>query len=315
MLNIDRGSFAGHETFPFRYAWLRKGVQFVSDDPQGFGRDDAMVRLGVGKNMVSSIRHWSLVTGMLEEDPTTLNNRGRVLCVTGLGRQLLGPDGWDPYMEDPATLWLLHWQIASAPETATTWFWVFNHLPQPEFTRPDLMRWLMSLVSDKGWTRVSEASLKRDIDCCIRTYVPARPSKSTPVEDTLDCPLGELGLIREFGSRGTYVLSRGEQPTLPDEVFAYAVARFLAERKDSLTKTVPLDAIAFAPGAPGRVFCLTEDALLLRLERLDRCTRGDLSFDETAGLRQLLVRSLPDPHRLLTRYYEHGGTDVVGAWT
>jgi hypothetical protein len=62
-------SFSGHETFVFRYTWLKKAVDAVSFDPRIFGQDDAIVTLGVGKNMVRSIRHWGLATGTLEEEP------------------------------------------------------------------------------------------------------------------------------------------------------------------------------------------------------------------------------------------------------
>src|SRR5207247_954274 len=169
---IVRGSFAGHETFPFRYAWLPKATRQVSEDSRFFAREDAMALLGVGKNMVQSIRHWGLVTGVLEELPGT---RGRELAVTNLGRRLFLEDAWDPYLEDPATLWLLHWQIASTYEKATAWYWVFNHLGQPEFTRADLLRWLSILARERGWSRVPESSLRRDVDCFVRTYVPSRP--------------------------------------------------------------------------------------------------------------------------------------------
>lgn len=300
-LRIDKGSFAGHETFPFRFTWLHKAIRAVEADPQAFSRADAMVDLGVGKNMVRSIRHWGLATGVIEEDPEVSNNRGRHLRVTELGEQLFGEDGWDPYLEDPATLWLLHWQLASTPEKATTWYWVFNHISQPEFSRKDLQRWLMEVVRENSWARASEASLKRDVDTFVRTYVPVRAGRQS-IEDTLDCPLVDLGLIREFGQRGNYLLYRGPQPTLPDELVAYGLCEFLRGR-DHDAQTLALDAIAFAPGSPGRVFCLSEDALLPRLERLSRITNGALVFDETAGLRQILIHKEPKPDKLLAKYY------------
>src|SRR5947209_12763996 len=103
-------SFSGHETFPFRYPWLKKGFDAVEEDGDVFLRDDAITTLGVGKNMVRSIRHWCLAAGTLEENP---GNRGGALKVSDLGRLLLADDGLDPYLEDPATLWLIHWQLAS----------------------------------------------------------------------------------------------------------------------------------------------------------------------------------------------------------
>ena len=84
-------TFAGHETFTLRYGWLKnkKAVNGVVADSQLFRRPDALVTLGVGKNMVRSIRHWALTTGILEEDPESPNNRGRFLQISELGEPLL----------------------------------------------------------------------------------------------------------------------------------------------------------------------------------------------------------------------------------
>lgn len=299
---IDRGSFGGHETFPLRYAWLRKAVQHVEADRQIFARDDAMVQLGVGKNMVRSIRHWGLVCGVLEDDADVANNRGRSLRPSPLGRALFADGGWDQYMEDPATLWVIHCELTSKSDQATTWYFAFNHLPQPEFTKEELSNWLMRLAHDRAWPRVSPASLRRDVDAFLRTYVPSRASRTMPLEDTLDCPLVELELIRSFGSKGSFLIQRGDPLTLPDAVFAYALIGFL-HRTASTSRAIPLHALAFRPGSPGRVFALTEDALIARLERIEVATRGAIVFHDTAGLRQLLVHRLPEQLDVLTPWY------------
>ncbi len=303
LATIERGSFAGHETFPLRYAWLRKAVQHVKKDGRVFLDDDAMVRLGVGKNMVRSIRHWGLVCGVIEEDAGVPNNRGRALRPSALGHALFDNAGWDPYLEDPATLWLLHYELASVPDHATTWYLVFNHLPQPEFTKAGLLSWLLKLVQERAWGRLSPASLKRDIDVFLRTYVPARASRTVPLEDTLDSPFVELELLRELGAKGSYVIQRGDPPSLPDAVFAYGLVKFLT-RNASTSHAVPLHAVAFAPGSPGRVFALTEDALMARLERIEAATDGAVVFNDTAGLRQLFVHRLPELLDVLRPSYE-----------
>lgn len=302
---FERGSFAGHETFPFRYTWLRKAVQLTRDDGGAFRSEDAMVRLGVGKNMVRSIRHWALACGVIHEDPSVRDNRGRILCPTDFGDLLIGDGGWDEYFEDPATMWLLHWQLASAATPSTTWFWTFNHAPQLRFTKAELTRWMSNLVEQQGWSRVAESSLRRDVDCFVRTYVPVRPTRTVPLEDTLDCPLVDLGLIREQ-AKGVFQIMRSDHPSLPDELFAYSLATFV-ERQQNPARTLPLDVVAFSAGAPGRVFCLSEEALLKRLERLATITDGAMLFDETAGLRQVMVNKLPDPNDLLERCYKRAG--------
>jgi hypothetical protein len=85
-------SFASHETFAFRFAWLKKGIDKLSDDPGLFQKDSAIVTLGVGKNMVRSIRHWCLATRIVEEDDAA---RNRQLVPTTFGESLLHDDGWD----------------------------------------------------------------------------------------------------------------------------------------------------------------------------------------------------------------------------
>jgi hypothetical protein len=297
-----RPSFGGHETFPFRYTWLKKGVDQVLKDSEVFGKEDAMVTFGVGKNMVTAIRHWGLAIGALQEDSTIPSNRGRQLRATELGASLFADNGWDPYLEDAGTLWLIHWQLASAPESATTWWWVFNHYPGLYFTRPELQGQLERLAGQLAITRVSPASLKRDVDCFIRTYSPSRRVR-TVQEDTLDCPLIELGLLREESDHQSYHLVRGTHPTLPLPIFGYALATYL-ERRGGQAKSVSLHELAFGEGAPGRVFGLNESGLLSRLEALGTLTGDALVYDETAGLKQIFLHSSLQASTLLERYYE-----------
>jgi len=80
--NGKKYKFSGHQTFVFRHGWLEKGVRAVDQCPSVFLQENALVRLGVGKNMVESIRHWCLVTQMIEENPGVKRNNGRVLRVT-----------------------------------------------------------------------------------------------------------------------------------------------------------------------------------------------------------------------------------------
>ena len=148
-----KGSFSGHETFPFRYTWLTKAVMAVSSEPHIFSGEKAMVTLGVGKNMVKSIRYWALVTGVLSEQITGPRGRVKTLHVSEVGRHLLGEDGWDPYLELPGTIWLLHWQLCRDPMLATTWYWTFSHLPHPEFTKNELLDWVTNYVEENDWAK------------------------------------------------------------------------------------------------------------------------------------------------------------------
>lgn len=65
MQPTTKPTFSGHETFQCRHLWLKKGYDFVKSG-KAFSDEDAVVELGVGKNMVTAIRYWMLQ--QIEED-------------------------------------------------------------------------------------------------------------------------------------------------------------------------------------------------------------------------------------------------------
>ena len=219
-----RPQFSGHETFPLRYGWVKKVFDAVNDSKNMqenksiFLNDDAIARFGVGKNMVASMRHWASATGLIEE-----GSERQSIKVTPLARKILDDSGLDPYMENPSTLWLIHWQLAGRPEK-TTWFWSFNHFHGTNFDREHLEQGLNKLVADRGWPRVSRTTIKRDVDCFVRTYV-MRLAPSGH-EDALESPLTELGLIKRIGRRDGFRFSRGPKSSLSSGIFLYALTKF-----------------------------------------------------------------------------------------
>lgn len=278
--------FSGHETFPLRYGWLKKAfdrvaeTQSLGDNRTACWEEDAIARFGVGKNMVASMRHWSKATGMIAEP--SLNE----VRTTELGDTLFGEHGLDPYMEHPATLWLIHWQLAARPEK-TTWYWAFNHYPAITFERDDLARKLDRIAKDREWQRVANATVKNDVACFIRTYVARQPSGRVGHDDALESPLTELGLIKAIGKKDGFRFVRGPKSTLGDGVFIFALLDFW-ERYSAGTNTLAFEAIAHAPGGLGRVFALDENDVADRLSVLDTATGGDLQWSETAGLKQVV---------------------------
>jgi hypothetical protein len=289
-------SFSGHETFVFRHAWLKKAVDAVAVDPIVFGRESAIVTLGVGKNMVRSIRHWALATCVVAEEP---KSRGVRLEVTPIGKMLLGESGLDQYLEDPNTLWLLHWKLLTQDQRSTTWNWVFNRFPAAEFTRAGLTQFILDEASRAGVSAASENSIRRDVEVFLRTYV--SESRKSVGEEDLDCPLSELGLI-EGQSHDLFQLHRGPRQSLGDRAFVYALCDFWQGISEG-QQTLALSEIAYRKGSPGTVFRLDENSISERLERLDAITGGRLVYTETAGLRQVYKNADIALDELLREHY------------
>ncbi|MCY4353900.1 MAG: DUF4007 family protein [Truepera sp.] len=282
-----RPQLSGHETFPLRYGWLKKAfdaVEASEDETENravFKSDSAIAHFGVGKNMVASMRHWSTAAGVLEE--VTSESRFRT---TPLGRLLFRDDGLDPYMEDPSTSWLVHWNVSGNP-VKTTWFWAFNHYPALSFERDMLVRAISRLASERNWSRASAATIRRDVSCFVRTYVPQPISCHAGYEDALESPLTELGLIKSVGRRDGFRFVRGPKPSLGCGVFVYAVTDFW-NRHSPDVHTLSFEALAHEPGSPGRVFLLEENDLIDLLVSLEEFSNGIYRWSETAGLKQLI---------------------------
>ncbi len=305
--------FAGHETFPLRYGWLNKAYTQVlraiklqdADANDIFTDPNSIALFGVGKNMVVSIRHWALAANVLEFKEADGVTR---LAPTAFGDLLLGDS--DPYLENPASLWLIHWHLAARPGRATTWYWAFNELNEPNIDRDLLVDRLSRRVAalrESGRmkeSRIAEMTIRRDVECFVRTYL-ARPISGRAVqEDNLESPLSELALLQSIGVGSAFRFRRGPKPTLPNEVFLFGLLAFWRQLYPT-RREFSVEAVTHEPGSPGRVFLLDEDSVAERLASAADLTGGAIRWDESTGMRQVYAHDLDglDPLGLLRGMY------------
>jgi hypothetical protein len=294
-------SFAGHQTFALRSAWLKKGLDALRNDARVFSAEDALVTLGVGKNMVSAIRHWLLATQLA----TTTTERGGELVASSLGTSLFADvNGVDPFLEDPATLWILHWNLCGPGSQAFTWTYAFNVWREWEWSPAALTDAIQNAARAVSSKPASTETVERDVSVFIQTYV-APSERSQNAEDGLDCPLRELGLLRPaLGNQQQYTFAVGPKPSLPTAIFAWALLKFW-DWKYAGNTTIAARDITYAEGSPGVVFKLDEDSTLAYLDQLEALTDGNLRFEDTPLVRQV-VRTTADlltPEVLLILHY------------
>lgn len=271
---IPKCRFSGHQTFVARHGWLEKGANLVANNPHGFLDDDAVTKLGVGKNMVDSIKYWCLQTGLIED-----GQESGAMQLTNFGKFVMGDDekaGADPYLEDDATLWLLHYKMVVEAPTST-WSMVFNHYNKPEFKKEELASFIMRRLDDAKIS-VSEQTIERDIDCFVRTYAGTRNKGG---EESFDSPFLTLYLIHTTGDSGLYRLNIGRKANLPEALVGYAILRYM---KSVQELDVSLYRLLFDPLSPGQVFKLNQNALVDAVLSLEGEHNNKLSYSDTAGL-------------------------------
>lgn len=296
---LSSGTSGRHETFTPRYGWLKKGYDRCIENPHVFNDENAIEELGVGKNMVRSIRYWCILFRLLEED-----DQPGYLRPTELGRKLLDTEtGWDSYLEDPASLWLLHWQIFTPPFRAVCWNIAFAYITLPTFTIKELSAALQGRAAQtEKLKKIAKGSVNRDASCIIRMYAP-----ETRKHSDIRCPFSDLGLIvpaLERNEKERYRFATDTKPTLPDWVFMSAVFDFAAQWFPE-QRSLALRNITFAPNSPGMAFRLSESECGQRLDRMCRALNGT-SFTDVNGIRQVQFSDSPKnlAHVCLSQYYE-----------
>lgn len=268
--------FSGHQTFVFRYGWLEKGVRLIQKNPHGFLEDDVLIQLGVGKNMVESIKYWCIQTGLLKDIENGL------MALTELGKFIFGEkdfsEGNDPYLEDDATLWLLHWSLmqqALPPEDIwSSWHFAFYRWNKPEFTKRDLLNSIQSNARN-----VSASTIERDVDCFVRNYAGTRAKSG---EENFDSPFLSLELIQGTSQQDLYRFNIGGKQNLPPELVGFAILKFI--EKIGRQTSVNVQNCLYDIGSPGQVFKLNEGVLMDYMVELEKITKRQILVSETAGL-------------------------------
>ena len=189
----------GHESFILRDGWLTKGIQAVEKDNGVFSKNSGADALGVGTNMAKAIRYWMRTAGVTRDVPQ------KGVQLTEIGKTIAK---YDPYIEDPFTLWILHCKIAGNFEQATAWNVFFNKMDLTSaFTRDDMFKMEQELILEEtGEEEVSERSLRDDCTAILSMYSEKGDQGDDP-EDKRISPFEELGLISRV-AKGKYVKTR-----------------------------------------------------------------------------------------------------------
>lgn len=272
--------FGGHETFPLREGWLHKGLELVRDDPRAFEEEHVADRLGVGRNMAKSIRHWLLASGLVE------------LKVFDLHLTHLGKSVWtnDPYFLSSTTWWLMHTELVANRDHGYSWWWFYNHFHSERFEKPTCVEALRRHLAFTKARVPKDETLLRDVGCMLACYARPIPALREDPEDARHSPLIELGLIDHHRESGQYRVHRGAK-VVSHAVLAYSIVRSFEARGEDVPRTVLLHDLARIESGPARAFCLSPEALFQTIERAcEYVGKPLLEIGGLAGQRVITLR-------------------------
>lgn len=279
---IDNYKFSGHESFPCKSLWLKKGYDYEADEGN-FNAPEAVVRLGVGKNMVNSIRYWFKVFG--------LDRKSQMRWIADM---LFGAQGRDPYMEDSGTLWLLHYLLVATGEaTLYQWFFTDFQKKKKKFKKQDVVSYIKAKLLDAGrLSMFNENTVAKDVSVLLQNYCAPRNAKNNEDYSSL---LLDLNLLSAVG-KDEYVFNEEEKTTISPDIFFFVI---LMEK--GLDATVGFEDTLKRIGL---IFCMTELDIISILKDIAERYDEYVVYSDIAGVRQLMFMKEVEPEEILRRYYE-----------
>lgn len=282
----NKYTLSGHESFPCKTLWLTKGYNFIVDGGN-FNASDAVIALGVGKNMVSSIRYWLKVFGLSSQDKPT-----------EIADYLFDENkGVDKYIESLGTLWLLHYLLVSQKE-ATLYNITFTKFQKERktFDREQLVNFVKRLMIEDNKAKIfNPNTTKKDVGVLLQNYT--QPYKAKSFEDYSSL-LIDLDLIRVEDDGKSYAFNIEGKRTIPLEIFLYAVLN--EKGKD---RSVSYDVLQDI----GLIFCMNDAEVIDMAQAIGQRYSSYVQYSDNAGIRQLLFKegATLDSKEVLDKYYKN----------
>jgi hypothetical protein len=285
---LARPIFSGHDTFQCRHLWLKKGYDYIHAG-KSFSAEDAVVELGVGKNMVTSIRYWMRAFGLSEINET---------LTTFADTLFSDENGYDPYLEDDASLWLLHYHLVRKGY-ATSYNLIFNELRKEkvEFSKEAFTRFMRTKSETDMPFTFNSNTIESDFDVFVKLYVGTETSKEK--EEIVSGIFPELNLVRVIPreKQASYHIETNEKVNIPEEVILYAILT-----DPDIGLSVSLDSLEKGYNSVGAIFGINRTGLVDKIERL--CSKyPSIVYKDDAGVRELQFKEKLDWKDVLNDYY------------
>jgi hypothetical protein len=281
-------TFSGHDSFQCRQLWLKKGYDYVVEN-RNFNDEDAVVQLGVGKNMVSSIRFWLKAFNIIDNKDIP----------SEFGKRLFDDEnGYDPFLEDEASLWLLHYQLVKNG-FASIYSIIFNEFRKEKlfFNKEIFVNYMKRIGESNPDLNFNENTVAKDFIVFANLY--KNDIESKDVEDGFSGILSEVELLKttEKGKEEQFYIENTERDNLPEAVVLYTIFD-----NPNYGNAISLNSLEFDLNSPGSIFALNRAGLMNKISEIVSEFK-DITFADQAGIKELQFKNKVDAYAILDKYY------------
>lgn len=279
---INKVKMKRHESFSIREGWLSKGLLAIKRDNKVFSSAEATDILGIGTNMVKSLKYWLYATNLIKDYKNSIE-------LTELGKLVIE---FDPYMEDEFTWWMIHINMLLNQEDFYVGNIFFNKCVSKNFSKEDVFNIVSETLNSKKLD-FNEKILVDEINTIIKTYV-VDNSDDTP-ENNFNCPLADLELLKRI-SKDNYERLKPNYRNLHYLVVYFLILNLLDGRE-----YISIDEIIKINNSPAKLLNLDKNLLN---DYLDDMRRNNLiTINRTAGLNMIYISNSLNIEEIFSKYF------------
>lgn len=255
--------FKRNESFYIREGWFEKATHLISDPKNSdiFSKNNGIVKLGIGSNMVKGLRYWLTASGLITvtNSKTSLSELGELVYEH------------DRYFESPFTWSIIHTNLVRNAVECPLFHVIFNS-NMKSFTKDDAIDCVFETLTKRN-KDITKKYISDDMPVFLKTYV--NETAIDNPEENYVCPISYMKLISKKGNK--YVKNRPSYQSI-----SYLAVYYVLTQQYKKETSFNIEDCLVSEDSPTLIFNLDKSAFLQYLEEMKR--DGLISVNKTAGL-------------------------------
>jgi len=287
--------FSGHESFICKQFWLKKGYDFLIHGNK-FTEDDSVIKLGVGKNMVSSIRYWMRAFGLTNENDE----------IEEIAHFIFNDNnGCDKYLEDIATIWLLHYQLIKTNYASIYSIFFTEFIKNKyEFSKNHLNDFIKRKCDEINISFYNQNTINNDISVLLRNYLkPTRSEGKQEIEDALSGLLLDLNILKMMKTRDDnglteeHYLLNTHHKDIPYQIMLFSILD-----NPRFSKSISLKQLQTEINSPSIIYFLNNESLFRIIGQIVDKYKS-IIYTQNSGINELQSKKDINKWDVLKDYY------------
>ena len=272
--------FKKNESFYIRDGCFEKALNSINElENNIFYKNEGMKILGIGSNMVKSLKYWLFSSNVIEL-------KGREIQLSEFGLLILK---YDKYLESKFIWFLIHYFLVRNTFECPIFCGVFN-FDIKTFSKNDIINEFISSFDNLG-VSYKKDYIEDDLNVFLKSYITENVSENP--EDNYICPLSGLKLLQKRGDK--YCKIRPAYSSL-----SYLIIYFVLQELYSNQSFIIEDSM-YENNSPVSVFNLDKNMYLQYLDEMKK--HGLIIINKTAGLNTVYFEEKLSLTEIFDRYY------------